>query len=330
MAGLSTNHLAPVVAIGPRFPGWGSWEWVGADLASDLSRWFGTSIFDCHELPQGDVAIIVKHPLPIEWWLESMRQPPVIYCPVDRYGSAAEIDADAGWLSRCARIVVHCDRLRKYFASYAPVEYLDHYVKFAEVPQSRHVVDGPILWVGVRTNLPPLVEWVNAHRLPRQLIVLTNPEIPSLPLHPADYGFREGNEVRMEIWTEERHLALLPKVAAAIDIKGDDFRAQHKPPAKAIDFIAAGVPLAMNADSSVVEHLAGLGFEMADPADRDHWLSTEYWEETRQFGAALAELLSRERVARRCRRLIEQVLAEHSRCCDDHARRSGGRKEFAG
>lgn len=111
-----TENPPPVVAVGPQFPGWGSWEWIGADLERDLSQWYATSVFGWHKLPAGDVAIVVKHPLPIEWWLESMRRPPVIYCPVDRYGSASEIDADGGWLSRCARIVIHCERMRKYFA----------------------------------------------------------------------------------------------------------------------------------------------------------------------------------------------------------------------
>ena len=97
---------------------------------------------------------------------------------------------------------------------------------------------------------------------------------------------------------------------AAIDVKGNDFRSRHKPPAKAIDFLASGVPLAMNHDSSPVEHLARMGFEVADPRDTERWLSREYWEETRRFGAALRELLSLERVARRWKRVIDDVLAE--------------------
>jgi hypothetical protein len=86
----------------------------------------------------------------------------------------------------------------------------------------------------------------------------------------------------------------------------------HKPPAKAIDFLAAGVPLAMNADSSSVDHLAGMGFDVPDPQDHERWLSRAYWDETRRFGAALAEMYSRERVAWRNWRLIEGVLAEET------------------
>src|SRR5260370_40163379 len=101
---------------------------MGDAIQRVLSQWYSTCVFGWHTLPEGDVAIVVKHPLPLEWRLESLRRPPVIYCPVDRYGSASEIDADGGWLSRCARIPIHCERLQQHFAPYAPGEYLHHAV----------------------------------------------------------------------------------------------------------------------------------------------------------------------------------------------------------
>jgi hypothetical protein len=100
---------------------------------------------------------------------------------------------------------------------------------------------------------------------------------------------------------------------AVIDIKGRDFRARCKPPAKGIDFVASGVPLAMDPDSSTAEHLARMGFEVADPLDADRWLLREYWEETRRFGVALRELVSLERVARRIKRIIDDVRCEQRR-----------------
>src|SRR5205823_4435613 len=151
---------------------------------------------------------------------------------------------------------------------------------------------GFIVWVGVRTNLPPLVEWANAHPLAGTLLVLTNPEDPQHVPRPEQLGFRQPERVLVKRWTPEEHLACVAKACAAIDIKGEDFRSRHKPPAKAIDFIASGVPLAMNPGSSPVEHLADLGFEVASPLDPDRWLSQEYAEETLRFGAALRELLS--------------------------------------
>jgi hypothetical protein len=116
--------------------------------------------------------------------------------------------------------------------------------------------------------------------------------------------------VRVENWSKERQIELTAGAKAALDIKGQDFRSRHKPPAKAIDFIASGVPLALNPDSCVVEHLARMGFEVASPLDTKRWLSRAYWEETRRFGAALRELLSLHRIGLRFKRIIEEVLAE--------------------
>jgi glycosyltransferase involved in cell wall biosynthesis len=301
------DYDRPRVAFGPVARGWGSWEWIGEDLAAPLAEWFDTETFGTDAVPECDVLIVVKHALPERLWSRVPPSTRIIYCPVDRYGCAAEIDADFRWLTRCSRIVVHCERLRKYFPAYAPVAYLDHHVKYV-TGGARNSDDAPILWTGVRSNLPPLVEWVNAHRLPRELVVLTNAEDSSAPLTAGQFGFRSG-DVRVERWTRERHIALLDEAAFALDIKGDDFRQRHKPAAKAIDFIASGLPLAMN-DSSPVEHLAEMGFEIAQPEDVDRWFSTAYREETRQFGSALREVLSLERVASRFRRLIIDVLRE--------------------
>jgi hypothetical protein len=162
--------------------------------------------------------------------------------PGDFYGSAAAIDADGTFLRRCARVVVHCERLRRYFASYASIEYLDHHVKFTGSLRQKSVQQGYLLWVGVRSNLVALVAWVNAHPLLEELLVLTNPEDPQRPPQATAFGFRPGCAVRVEAWSPARHVEAVAGARGALDIKGDDFRARHKPPAKAIDFLAAGVP----------------------------------------------------------------------------------------
>jgi glycosyltransferase involved in cell wall biosynthesis len=299
----------PRVAFGPVAHGWGSWEWIGEDLAAPLGEWFKTETFTADEVPDCDVLVVVKHQVPERLWPHLPPTTRIIYCPVDRYGCAAEIDEDRLWLSRCARIIVHCERLRKYFLPYAPVEYLDHHVKFAISPTQRDPA-GPILWTGVRSNVPPLAEWVNAHSLPRPLIILTNPEHASDTLDAGRFGFHARNEVQIESWTADRHLGLLKEAAFSLDIKGNDFRQRHKPAAKAIDCIASGLPLAMNVDSSPVEHLSQMGFDVADPEDTERWFSAEYRRDTEQFGSALRELLSLDRIVGRFRQMIHATLEE--------------------
>jgi hypothetical protein len=302
-----SKHL-PVVAFGPRMPTWGSWEWVGADLQRELATHFQTLPFDGPVLPACDAVVVVKQAPALEFAGRGAARPALVYAPVDFYGSAGEIDADGSLLRRCARIVVHTERLRRYFEPYAPVEFMDHHVKFAAPLREAYRPEGFFLWVGVRTNLPPLVEWVNAHPLPGELRIVTNLEDPQAVPAPGDLGFRRGGDIRVYDWSPELQREFTAHARAALDIKGADFRSRHKPPAKAMDFIASGVPLAMNPDSSPVEHLARMGFEVASPLDTEWWLSRSYWEETQRFGRALRELLSLERIGRRYKRILDEVV----------------------
>jgi hypothetical protein len=304
----------PGVAFGPVMPGWGSWEWVGADISDELSKYFATTTFGDSEPPEGDAVFVVKHAGAVEAALRAAPHAAIIYCPVDYYDSARSIDADWAMLRRCARIVIHCERLRKYFLPYAAVEYMDHHVKFAAPLRKTYRKNGFVLWVGVRSNLPYLAAWLTKHPPEYELVILTNLEDPSRPPCPGDFGLPADGRVRIENWSAERQRELTSKARAALDIKGDDdFRQRHKSPAKTIDFLASGCPVATNPDSSVAEHLARMGFLAASPLEPDWWFSRDYWEETRRFGAAVRELFSLERIGRRYKRIIEDVLAERSR-----------------
>ncbi|QJX01317.1 hypothetical protein FTUN_8961 [Frigoriglobus tundricola] len=297
------------VAVGPVMPGWGSWDWVGTFLVEHLGGPFRATTFAPGEVPDADVVLVVKHAPPPAWVDAVAARAAVIYCPIDYYGAAAEIDADADWLRRCARVLVHCRRLQPYFAPFAPAAYVDHPLKFAAPVRKTFRPTGPVLWVGVRSNLPALVAWVNAHPLPAPLDVLTNPEAPGHVPEPAALGFPPDREVRVHEWSPERHRAFVERARAALDVKGDDFRARHKPPAKALDFVGSGLPLAMNPGTSPVEHLAGLGLQVPSPLDVNRWLSERYWKETRHLGERLGRDLAPERVARRFRSAVEAALA---------------------
>ena len=166
----SQRHLA----IGPRLPTFGSWQWLGSDLADSLAQSFQVTVFD--ELPDAaDIVLFIKFLPPITALQKLVQASSVVYCPVDLYGSTAEIERDAERLLMCRRIVVHAPRLVPYFQSYAPTSCLDHHVKYV-IPTRSDVSDtGPILWVGVQSNLGPVVAHVNEYGLPRELVVLTNP-----------------------------------------------------------------------------------------------------------------------------------------------------------
>jgi hypothetical protein len=280
---------------------------VGSDLARELSKYFKVVTFD-REIPDCDVLMVIKHPLPTILVEEISRKSRIIYCPIDHYGSSAEIDADGLMLRKCSRILVHCESLKRYFQPYAPVEYMDHHVKFVAPMPKKPKASGYFLWIGVRSNLEPLVKWVNENPLPGELRILTNLENPESPPKAENLGFRTDLPIHIKTWTEDRHIESTAGARAVIDIKGGDFRSRHKPPAKAIDFIASGLPMAMNPDCSAVEHLARMGFDVPSPLDFDRWLGKDYWKETQQFGKVMCELYSLERIGRRFRRIIGGVL----------------------
>lgn len=200
------------VVFGPELPQFGSWNWLGRDLVSSLSDRFDTQAFR-DEIGSVDVLVVLKFLPPLEVLRELQQRTRIVYCPVDLYGAASDIDADSARLQCCDRIVVHCERLVRYFRGYAPVFSLPHHVKYISDIPAQRPADGPLLWIGVRGNLPPVVEWVNQHGLPRELVVLTDVE-PGLPMPTAaELGFQSGT-VRVEPWTVENHLQWLPRCRA--------------------------------------------------------------------------------------------------------------------
>lgn len=292
------------VAFGPVAPEFGSWNWLGADLAAALAGRFQVTMYT-QEIPDCDVVVIIKFKPPLTVLRNVAQRTRVLYCPVDLYGSTAEIDADWEALRICHTIIVHCDRLTPYFAPYAPTFYLDHHLKFvAPMPDARRT-DGPVLWVGNRANLPPVLNWWHRDSPPDELWILTDVLDGAETPTAVDLGISRGS---VERWSPERHRAWTGLARGAIEIKGEEFRSRHKSPAKAHDFIASGVPIAMNPQGAAAEHLRRWGLEVALPEDRDRWFSVEYWEETQQVGRRLREELTLENCAARLALQIERVL----------------------
>lgn len=308
------SAVRPSVAVGPVHPGWGSWEWVGGSFCDALAFGHDVRTFGPGEVPDADLVMLVKHPPSAEWIDRVAVRSPVIYCPVDCYGAAGEIAADAGWLRKCARILCHARSLVLHFEPYAPTEYLDHPLRYAVPPRvpGRPVGDR-FLWVGVRSNLEPLVAWVNARPLPGPLDVLTNPEVPGSVPSASELGFAAGRDVAVHEWSPVRHLVFASTCRAALDVKGTDFRSRHKPPAKAFDFVASGIPLALDPDHPSRVDLADCGLAAADPNDPERWLSAEYAAEVRAAGERLRADLAPAAVWGRIRAVVADVLASRPR-----------------
>jgi hypothetical protein len=79
---------------------------------------------------------------------------------------------------------------------------------------------------------------------------------------------------------------------AALDIKGTSFAQRTKPPTKAQQFIASGIPFGCNPEHPAVEYCRKHGFSVCDATDFDRLLSREYWAETAGAAAQLRERTS--------------------------------------
>ena len=107
-----------------------------------------------------------------------------------------------------------------------------------------------------------------------------------------------------------RFPATLELAVAAIDIKGDDFRARHKPPAKMLDFLASGVPVITNPGSSS-DLFAKKNALMVLNAENWYaeWSSVNHLQFRRQ-AFALQEALRPDRVSEYCQRHFLNLLQD--------------------
>jgi hypothetical protein len=64
---MSSAARKATLAIGPEMPGWGSWEWVGADVARELAKYFRVVTCPPSVFPDADVVVVVKHPPSAAW-----------------------------------------------------------------------------------------------------------------------------------------------------------------------------------------------------------------------------------------------------------------------
>jgi hypothetical protein len=295
------------VTIGPKNPTFGSWNWVGEHLLRALTMPFRTEYFDHHHKIQNtDIVVFIKF-LPELSELQQLAENAIlVYVPIDRYGSAAEIDDDRPKLQVCHSVLSHSRRLCRYMQPYVQAVYLEHPLCFALQQPRPWISSGPLVWIGRSCNLPPVVTWVNNHSIPIPIILAT--EVEDQFLCPRTYGFMGHNDVTMVPWSREVHLKLTELALAAIDVKGNDFRARHKPPAKMLDFLASGVPVMTNRGSSadLFAHENELLVLRAENWFED-WTDLNSMQLRRQ-AFALQEALSPDRVSEYCQHYFLNLL----------------------
>ena len=323
----STARLSGVparkrIAFGPvrDLPSWG---WVGFDTARELSKYYDVRIYDSWSSPPDcDILFAVKEQPPERFVLEAQRKKAkLIYCPIDVYSEIGQLARDADLFRACAMVLVHCERLLPLVRPYcASVHFVDHHTRYATREMVEYKDAGYILWIGGCQYVPYLVRWLEHHPIEHEIRILTDIDDyrarHAARVLAAEIGMRFGvyRSTRsiagcgVYEWSELRQQRMMRECKGALDIKMTArFEQAHKPPTKAQQYVASGIPFAVNPDSYSAEYFRARGFQIASPADTGRWLSREYWEETRTWGERLRAATSIEAVGARYRQLIEML-----------------------
>jgi len=308
------------IALGPIRPKT-SWAWAGFDVGRELSKYYEVELFESmREPPAADIVLVVKHPPSLEF-IERCKAP-VVFCPIDHYADTAAINEDAPMLRRCRAILCHSPTLAPYLEPFAPLHRVEHYLRFALPEPVDFKSSGPVLWTGGFEHAPHLVSWLKAHPLEEEVHILTNyrdtraVEVASevatkvlgkpLDIVETPTGARLGPH-RLRRFSERRQARLMAECRAAIDIKGDDFGQRTKPATKVQQFVASGIPTAVNPNSAPALWFQALGFELASPLDSARWFSRAYFDATRAVARELRETLSLTSVGRKYRDILESL-----------------------
>jgi hypothetical protein len=311
----------PAIALGPATASV-SWEWVGLGAARALGSHFDVELFDTFErVPEAQVVVVVKVRPPEAFVTAAGRaRSKLVYAPIDRYVSELEIERDAPFLGACDLVLLHSEVLRPV------IERVNHRIGLVE-HHSRYALpelvdfkrNGFVLWIGGCEHVPHVVRWLEGRDFGAEVKLLTNYEDRNARIraHLVAHGlglrlrFGDGdiNGFEARRWSEEQQASLMRECRAAIDIKGGDFNQATKPPTKAQQFIASGIPFGCNPDSSVAHYLRGRGFDVACAADRERLLSFRYWKETRAFAPRLRAWTSPDEVGRVLRRHLAPLMA---------------------
>lgn len=307
------------LAIGPRTAA-ASWEWVGRSMADELTSDFNVVLFDSFDqVVNAELVLIVKQRPPAGFVDETLRRGSrLFFAPIDVYHDPREIAADAGILGACEAVLLHSETLLPALSrrcrKIVPVEHHGRFVLPAPAP---YRTQGFLLWLGAFEHLPYLLHWLERNPPPIDIRLLTNLASRASRVKGHFTAYQLGVSLRVtdsgingcpaQEWSEAAQAEMMQACRAAIDIKGDSFNQRTKPPTKAQQFVASGVPFGCNPGHPAIAYFRRHGFDVADAADFDRLLSRSYWEETQRLAVPLRANLSLPAVGQTYRQALSEA-----------------------
>jgi len=302
-----------MIAIGPvsKAP---SWQWVGLDTIKELSKYFHVEIFNNFtHLPKSKIILIIKQ-LPTHGFVRQAvnDNKKIIYCPIDYFDNLNDIHIFGSVLSLCTIILSHAESLIPIFKKFAPTFLIEHNGKFTLPQMATYKKEGYVLWIGGYQFVPFLLQYLNIHHFNFDLKLLTDYKKKNA-IGRANSTARElgislnTKHLEMYEWNEELQVKMMQECKAAIDIKGNTFSQQHKPPTKGQKYIASGIPFAINTKNNCYNYFKSKGFNICSP-DEDRWFSKEYWAQTRDFAKYIRQITSIEDVGKNYCQYIQRLV----------------------
>jgi len=311
------------IALGPASPA-PTWTWIGLDMAAVLSQWFAVRTFrDFRDVPSANIVFLIKHRPPDRFVTAAIaQQQRLVYAPVDRYISAGQLVEDSTFLGCCDAVVCHCERLLPLLAPVCRrLCFIDHHNKYALPALTTYKSTGYVLWIGGCQYLPYLLRWRRAHPLSAEVKILTDLANVRARLAGQVLANRLGlgmilkadtrtlDDCEVYAWSEPLQRDMMIECKAALDIKDEvDFNQVHKPATKVQQFVASGIPCAVNVASYAHEYFQRRGFDMAAPVEWERWFSPQYWQETQMMASRIRQTTSLEAVAQQYRELFDGLV----------------------
>lgn len=304
------------IAFGPKLQ-YPSWEWVGADTAEELRKYYTVITYDADELPQADVIFVIKRPLTLEQVAQIKANGSyLIYVPIDFFYGQNHLQKFRQFLVSSDIIVSHSASLAPFLHHFAPTRLIDHHGKFFLPNLASYKEKGFAIWIGGFEHLPFLLHYLDTHEISIDIQILTNVDNMSAQRRAKRLAQELGTDLRLEDdrirgmpiikWAPEIQAAMLREAKAAIDIKGSSFNQRHKPATKAQKFICSGVPLAMEPCESVT-YFARHGLQIPTPSE-SKWLTRDYYTEVTTTASQLRPLLTIEAIGQQYQVLIDELV----------------------
>jgi hypothetical protein len=233
----------------------------------------------------------------------------MIFCPIDYFHKLEEIKKQSHILCQCDLILSHSQRLVSHFAQYTKTYYVDHHLKFVLPKIASYKKTGPIIWTGHSDNIPYLLHFLTKCQLPTTIQILTDADPSKNDANKQLLGQASKlNKIEIQQWTPRRQLEALAKARAAIDIKGNTFNQNHKPPTKLQMYVASGVPIACNTSCESYQYGLEQGLPVATPNEIDRWFSKEYYDQTVELAKRLRIELSQGVICSKYRQYFESLV----------------------